>query len=255
LSSLVLAIVMLFSTKPLAGTLFGFIAVSWAWMLSLFPITGLVRVGTFVSDRIVVASTVSVSWILGIVLHKYMTCWWYSLPFRPLQGMLMGWGLMTLCMSIHNRTLHWMDSVSLLNSSLETCPRFAKAHMEVSKIHSGLYPSLLNLTKSRYHLEMAREIDPDLCDIHQQFAHVSIQEGKYREYESELTQALLCPFSMGGALPMWQKYWQLALESTPPGTLQRTEVEERQAHYTRIIQDAVQEAQRKEEEGQDARGR
>jgi hypothetical protein len=102
---------------------------------------------------------------------------------------------------------------------------------------------------------MAREIDPDLCDIHQQFAHVSIQEGKYREYESELTQALLCPFSMGGALPMWQKYWQLALESTPPGTLQRTEVEERQAHYTRIIQDAVQEAQRKEEEGQDARGR
>jgi hypothetical protein len=253
LSSLILAMVMLFSTRPGAGSCFGLIAVSWAWMLTLFPITGLVKVGTFVSDRIVVASTVSVSWMLGIILYKYVTDWWYNLPFRPLQGMLMGWWLMSLCMTVHSRTLDWMDSISLLNSSLETCPRFAKAHMEVSKIHSGLYPSLLNLTKSLYHLEMARDIDPELCDIHQQFAHVYIQQGKYREYEDELTQALLCPFTMGGALPMWQKYWQIALDSTPPGTMQRADVEERQAHYSRIVLDAVQEAQRKEEE--DARAK
>lgn len=118
--------------------------------------------------------------------------------------------------------------------------------MEVSKIHSGLYPTLLDLDKSRRHLETAREIDPDMCDVHQQFAHVAIQEGKYREYEEELTQSVLCPFTMGGALPMWQKYWKVAIDSTPPGTPQRRDVEERQAHYTMIIQQAVREAQEKE---------
>lgn len=246
--SLAMAVVFLFSRRRHAGTLFGMIAVHWAWMLTLFPISGLLKVGTFVSDRIVVASTVSVSWILGIGLYEFVTKWLVKLPFRPLQGVVLGWWLMTSYMTIHHRTLDWMDSISLLNSSLETCPRFAKAHMEVSKIHSGLYPSLLNLTKSRYHLELAREIDPDLCDVHQQFAHVSIQEGRYREYEEELTQAVLCPFSMGGALPMWQKYWQIALQSAPPGTPQRDEVEERQAYYMQVIQDAVQKAQAKEAE-------
>lgn len=246
LLSLSIAMTTLFSSVPRAGSIFGLVVFHWAWMLTLFPITGLVKVGTFVSDRIVVASTVSISCILGIALYDYVTKWFFRFPFRPLQGMLLGWWLMTCYMMIHSRTLDWMDSISLLNSALETCPRFAKAHMEVSKIHSGLYPPLLNLTKSRYHLEVARDIDPELCDIHQQFAHVAIQEGRYREYEEELTQAVLCPFSMGGALPMWQKYWQIALESTPPGTPQRAEVQERQAHYTRIIQEAVEEAQRKE---------
>ncbi|KAG7336606.1 DUF1736 domain containing protein [Nitzschia inconspicua] len=251
LVSLVIAMISLFSKRSHAGTVFGMIAIHWAWMLSLFPISGLVKVGTFVSDRIVVASTVSVTWILGILLYWYLVeCFANNnkLPFRPLQGILLLWWIMTSYMTIHHRTLEWMDSISLLNSALETCPRFAKAHMEVSKIHSGLFPSLFNLTKSRYHLEIARDIDPNLCDVHQQFAHVSIQQGRYREYEEELTQAVLCPFTMGGALPMWQRYWQIALESAPPGTLQRTEVEERQTYYTRIIQEAVQEAQRTEEE-------
>jgi hypothetical protein len=247
--SLVVAIGLLFTKRiPYAGSIFGMIAIHWAWMLTLFPITGIVKVGTFVSDRIVVASTVSVSWILGILLHTYLTKWFAKLPFKPLQAMVLGWFFMTSYVMVHNRTLNWMDSVSLLTSSLETCPRFAKVHMEISKIHSGLYSQLFNLTKSRNHLEIARDIDPDLCDIHQQFAHVAIQEGKYREYEEELTQAVLCPFSMGGALPMWQKYWKIAVENVPPGTPQRAEIEERQNHYTRIIQEAVAEEQRKEQE-------
>ncbi|KAL3908270.1 MAG: hypothetical protein SGILL_008545, partial [Bacillariaceae sp.] len=249
--SLAVAIGLLFTkTIPFAGSTFGVIAIHWAWMLTLFPITGIVKVGTFVSDRIVVASTVSVSWIMGILLHAYLTKWFHKLPFQPLQGILLGWFLMTSYLTIHSRALNWMDSESLLTSSLETCPRFAKVHMEISKIHSGLYPSMFNLTTSRHHLEVAREIDPDMCDLHQQFAHVSIQEGRYREYEEELTQAVLCPFTMGGALPMWQKYWTIAVENAPPGTPQRAEMEERQLKYTRIIQEAVQEEQRKEEQRQ-----
>jgi hypothetical protein len=230
-------------------TLLGPVAIHWAWLLTLFPISGVVKVGTFVSDRIVVASTVSVSLWIGLALHYWITQGIHYLPAQPLQSLLVGWLLTVSYLKVHTRSLQWMDSISLLESSLETCPRFAKAQMEMSKIYSGLYPDLFNLGKARAYLERARGIDPDLCDVHQQFAHVAIQQGKYLEYEEELTQAVLCPFTMGGALEMWQRYWQVALNSASSPS-QQVEVQERQNRYSMIIQEAVVEAQRKEQEEQ-----
>lgn len=228
-------------------TLLGPVALHWAWLLTLFPISGIVKVGTFISDRIVVASTVSVSLWLGAGLTFWATKGIHHIPAVPLQSILVGWLFTMSYLKVHNRSLQWMDSITLLESSLETCPRFAKAHMEMSKIYSGLYPDKFNLSKSRKHLNIARDIDPDMCDLHQQFAHVAIQEGGYLEYEEELTQAVLCPFTMGGAFPMWQKYWQVALNSAKTSS-KRTEVQHRQEKYSRIIQQAVEQAQRKEAE-------
>lgn len=227
-------------------TLLGPIAIHWAWLITLFPISGIVKVGTFVSDRIVVASTVSISLWIGWALHHWITRGVHYLPAKPLQGMLVGWLFITTYLKVHNRSLQWMDSIALLESSLETCPRFAKAQMEMSKIYSGLYPELMDLKKSREHLERASEIDPDLCDVHQQFAHVAIQQGKYLEYEEELTQAVLCPFTMSGSLNMWKRYWQVAMSSasTP---IEQAEVQERQNKYSMILQEAIIEAQQKEE--------
>ena len=135
-----------------------------------------------------------------------------------------------------------------MKSSLKTCPRFAKAHMEMSKIYSGLYQDHFSLRKARQHLETAREIDPDMCDLHQQFAHVAIQESKYSEYEEELTQAVLCPFTLGGALPMWQNYWQLAMSSAGSDSTRQEAVHLRQQKYTQIIQQAVEAEQRRQQE-------
>jgi len=230
-------------------TFLGPVAIHCSWMLTLFPISGVVKVGTFISDRIVVASTVSVSIWIGAGFFFWYTKGMLHLPAAPLQSILVGWLLAIGCLKVHNRSLQWMDSISLLESSLETCPRFAKAHMEMSKIYSGLYADKFNLHKSRKHLEIAREIDPDMCDLHQQFAHVAIQEGNYHEYEEELTQAVLCPFTMGGAFPMWQQYWKVALNSASSDS-QRSDMQQRQQHYTRLIQEAVAEAQRKEAEEQ-----
>ena len=229
------------------STLLGAVAIHWAWLLTLFPVSGLVKVGTFVSDRIVVASTVSVSLWIGLALRFWVTRAVHILPAQPLQGMLVGWLITVSYLKVHTRSLQWMDSISLLESSLETCPRFAKAQMEMSKIYSGLYPDLLNLCTAREYLERAREIDPDLCDVHQQFAHVAIQQGKYLEYEEEITQAVLCPFTMGGALEMWKRYWQVALNSAS-SPHQQAEVQDRQNKYSMIIQEAVIEAQREERE-------
>lgn len=226
-------------------TLLGPVAIHWAWLLTLFPVSGFVKVGTFISDRIVVASTVSVSWWIGAGLWIWLTRLKHRLPAVPLQFILIGWLVTVSYMKVHNRTLQWMDSISLLESSLETCPRFAKAQMEMSKIYSGLYPDKYNLRLARKHLETAREIDPDMCDLHQQFAYVAIQEGNYLEYEEALTQAVLCPFTLGGAFPMWQQYWQAALNGVSTQE-KMIELQQRKEKYSRIIQEAVEAAQRKE---------
>jgi hypothetical protein len=228
-------------------TMLGPVAIHWAWSLTLFPISGLVKVGTFISDRIVVASTVSVSMWVGFGLWFWFIKGRNALPAAPLQFILLGWLFTTSYLKVHSRSLQWMDSISLLQSSLETCPRFAKAHMEMSKIYSGLYPDQFSLSKARQHLNTARDIDPRMCDLHQQFAHVAIQEGNYLEYEEQLTQAVLCPFTMGGALPAWQHYWQVA-SSNARTDQQRSEVHQRQTKHATTIQEAVFEAQRKEAE-------
>jgi protein O-mannosyl-transferase len=225
--------------------LLGYVLIHFAWLLTLFPVSGLVKVGTFVSDRIVVPSSVSVCFWVGFGLYYWLTTAIHSLPAKPLQALVVGWLLMMSYLKIHNRALDWMDSISLMSSGLKACPRFAKLHMEMSKIYSGLYPDKLNLQTSLDHLEIAREIDPNFCDLHQQFAHVAIQRGDYYTYEEELTQAVLCPFTMGGAFPKWQQYWQVA-ENNAVGPTQKAAVKERQAYYTRIIQDAVQKEREKE---------
>lgn len=223
----------------------GPVLIQSAWLLTLFPISGIVKVGTFVSDRIVVASSVSVCLWVGLALHYWVTIGIQKLPAKPLQVLFVGWIFAVSCLKVNTRTLQWMDSISLLNSSLETCPNFAKAHMEMSKVYSGLYPNLRNLAKSRNHLERAREIDPDLCDIHQQFAHVAIQQNKYLEYERELAEAVLCPFTMGGAIEMWQRYWPVALNSAS-SQKQRSEIQQRQDEYSRMIQKRAKEQQDEE---------
>ena len=240
LSSLILALIY-------PHSLLGPVLIHWAWLMTLFPISGLVKVGTFVSDRIVVASTVSVSLWIGLALHYWLTRGNNLLPAKPLQFLFIGWVFAASYNKVHNRSLQWMDSISLIESSLETCPNFAKAQMEMSKIYSGLFPKLRDLDKAREHLERAREIDPDLCDVHQQFAHVAIQQNKYLEYEEEITQAMMCGFTANTAFGMWNRYWPAVLSSASSAE-QELEIQERKNKYTKIIQERIQYEKQIEEE-------
>jgi hypothetical protein len=140
---------------------------------------------------------------------------------------------------IYERSQQWLDPKALLESSLQTCPNFAKAHVEISKIYSGLYPQIFNLTKSRYHLHRVEEIDPGFCDVHHQFALVAFQEHKYPEFEERLLQSLLCQFTAGSAMPMWQKYWEIQLneQQNTPAAVQ--ENRRRYRSYQNVINEAI----------------
>jgi hypothetical protein len=224
-----------------------------SWMITLFPISGIVKVGTFIADRIVVASTVSTSVLAGIVAARWIAPGLvHRRKNRPPQSYYRLYSLLVVAgfmwRRINMRTKDWMDPKSLLESSFKTCPRFAKAHLEASKIYSGLYPEFLNLTHSRWHLERAEAIDPEFCDVHQQFAHVAIQEGKMLEFEDRLCRALLCQFTLGGSMPLWNRYWTMALNAQvqPPHVVR--EARERYQRYTEVLNRAIVVAKEEDEQ-------
>lgn len=217
-----------------------------SWMVTLFPVSGVIKVGTFIADRIVVAASVSTS-----MLAAYAACYWISQSTNhnvttprslPRSAKLM-FLLFTLCFMIrriYHRSVEWMDPLPLLESSLRTCPRFAKAHLEISKIYSGLYKDLLDLQRSRRHLELAEAIDPDYCDVHQQFAHVAAQQQDYLEFEDRLTKALICPFTLSGSIDLWHKYWNVMFDEVHNNAASVAAARNRYQAYMAVINDAIE---------------
>ena len=138
--------------------------VALAWLLTLFPVSGAIKVGTSIADRIVVPTTFAFAIFTGRILTALLTdvsnpkqkkekC-----PTSTTSGVtktrvlgkiaLVSLLLGSMYKRLHRRTLEWMDSLSLLESSLKSCPRSAKSNLEISKIYSGLYKEKFDLSKA-----------------------------------------------------------------------------------------------------------
>ena len=117
------------------------ILVAYAWLATLFPIAGFLKVGTFIADRIVVASTI----VVAVFGGNFLTFWILS-PKRLL--FVRAATVVCLFIFLAKRCMHrseqWMTSYELLKSSLITCPESAKSNLELSKCYSGLFPEKLN---------------------------------------------------------------------------------------------------------------
>ncbi len=234
------------------------VLVATSWFATLFPVSGFVKVGTFVSDRIVIASTVSTCIFTSHFLLKWIVS--FSPPIENdnkginserrsnIQKIFI---LVVVCSFFASKTyfrsLEWMNSKDLILSSLRTCPRSIKSHLEMSKIHQGLYPEMLDLKKGLYHLEVAEKIDPEFCDLHQQFAFIHLRQNDVIKFEERMTQCLLCPFTMSGCMSMWNQYWQTTLRQNQllPED-QRNIIQNRYNKYMLIVNEAVQKEQQKE---------
>eukprot|EP00566_Odontella_aurita_P008001 CAMPEP_0113558774 /NCGR_PEP_ID=MMETSP0015_2-20120614/18533_1 /TAXON_ID=2838 /ORGANISM="Odontella" /LENGTH=660 /DNA_ID=CAMNT_0000460347 /DNA_START=112 /DNA_END=2090 /DNA_ORIENTATION=- /assembly_acc=CAM_ASM_000160 len=247
---------------PAAVVMWG---VMLSWLATLFPVSGFVKVGTSIADRIAVPSTLAVAVFGGRGLAWFLTDFGtkrissskdlkkgldrriiYAVKSAPVILLYLHFWV-----KVDKRASEWMDSAPLLESSLESCPRSAKSNLEISKIYSGLYPEKFDLGRALSYLEKAESIDPTYCDVHQQFAHCHIQETKYLKFEERLTKAVLCPFSMGGAVPMWQQYWQAVTKDPGPGG---DAARKRMDMYQKRINEAVMKEQEKEEKERKERG-
>ena len=147
-------------------------AVALAWLLTLFPVSGAIKVGTSIADRIVVPTTFAFAIFGGRLLTALLlnigndksdqteqkgptfartrsgittAATSPQLVARvALVSLLFG----SMYKRVHRRSLEWTDSLSLLESSLISCPRSAKSNLEISKIYSGLYKEKFDLPKA-----------------------------------------------------------------------------------------------------------
>jgi hypothetical protein len=240
-----------YKTRPLVAVI---ILLQLSWMVTLFPISGIVKVGTFIADRIVVASTVSTCIVLGVAFTSMIVPLREQKISKPRYNKAVALLVLVLLgyqwSVIHRRTLEWMGWIPLLTSALKTCPRFAKAHLEFSKITNGLYQEEFNLTKSRWHVTQAETFDPNFCDVHQQYAQIAVQENKHIEFEERLSKAVTCTFTSSGSADLWQRYWKMTLDAqqnTNPQGLQAAQ--NRYKEYMKEIQKAIdREAEKAAEE-------
>ncbi len=123
--------------------------VALSWMASLFPVSGFIKVGTFIADRLTVAATVTTavfgSRILAIwVVHARNRNSRRRVVDMVLKSVLILGGLALLWGRVSQRSYEWMTSPDLLESSLQSCPMSAKSNLEISKVYSGLYPEKLD---------------------------------------------------------------------------------------------------------------
>lgn len=257
------------------GSLLWIVFCAWIFA-SLFPVSGLMRVGTFVADRLVGPSTVITSlfwgcfftsWIyapLGDVLsHPQSTSGHgktmnhtntrntFNQIIQFLYRCLMLCTILTfLSIKVHKRNQEWMTSKSLLESSLRICPNNAKSNLEISKIYSGLYyPEIYDLNKALEYLHKVEEIidGDDYCDVNYQFAFVYFQKQECLKFEERIIKGILCPFTMQGSHLLFQQYWKVMLNtSSDDHELGGDDARRRYMKYVKIIQDAIQKEAEKE---------
>ena len=254
-----------------------------SWMATLFPIAGIIKVGTFVSDRIVVASTFGTCIFVGRAFAlcivggidnddddynykdvgsaagstngsstKKQRGTATSTTITKYTRMIYSLVFFGLCSyKFARRTIRrsseWMDSVPLFESSLRACPRSIKSNLEISKLYSGLIPHKTDLDKALSHIRTAQSIDPTYCDVHYQFSHVYIQQMKYILFEEELVEALQCQFTMGQAMNMWNRYWPIILRNDGNVDNNKIEAGMRYQKYMTKIREVISKAEEEEE--------
>jgi Domain of unknown function (DUF1736). len=221
-----------------------------AWMATLFPVSGFIRVGTFIADRIVIASTVAGS-ILWTKILKIVTS---SNTCRPYGGIgirignksrkyatyvLLAFLSRHLWLKIQRRSEQWMFPVTLLLSSLETCPLSAKSNLEMSKVYSsGLFGFPIDSDTALEYAEKARGIDPDYCDVYLQLAKIYVQKNRILDFEEAITKGVICPFTMHDAYSIFQQYWSNFLSD--PKYSKNIQIKQRYNSQLKIIQIAIE---------------
>ena len=182
-----------------------------AWMATLFPISGFVKVGTFIADRMVMPSTVVVSVFGGYAAAVRIV---NSKSHRLVLVLLLAFFFVGFWTPrVWQRTKDWTDHKLLFDRTRETCPNSAKNLLQLSKVRSGSGGlQHVDWDKSLELVQQAQQADPYFCRVHFQFAHIYLKQERYRDVEYHLTRAVDCPTSASQALDLWNKYWNAQVD-------------------------------------------
>jgi hypothetical protein len=100
-------------------------------------------------------------------------------------------------------------------------------------------PSFTFQSPTRSYIEEAEKIDPEYCDVHWQMAQILFKRQEYVLFEERLTKAVLCPFTMSGAVSLYKQYWELAVMGSQNDDDTRRNILQRKAKQEEIIRRAI----------------
>jgi hypothetical protein len=110
------------------------------------------------------------------------------------------------------RNLDWKNDEVLFYSTLDVCPRSAKLHLQLSKITINK-KDFINASR---HIQLAKEIDPEFCDIGYQEALLHIfYRNDIDSAVEKLVESLHCVFTNTGSWALLSQIWTEQLQKSP----------------------------------------
>ena len=70
-------------------------------------------------------------------------------------------------------------------------------------------------------------------------AQILFKRQQYIPFEERLTKAVLCPFTMGGAVSLYKQYWELAVMGSQNDHVTHSNILRRKEKYDDIIRKAI----------------
>merc|ERR1719491_551761 len=115
--------------------------------------------------------------------------------------------------------MDWRTDETLFASALKVCPRSAKVHGQFAQImlnHATQHdPTAYGSAEERakaeqeaqLHFELAREIDPEFCDLDFNFAMLAFLRSDYGTASALFRKSLPCPYTNQRAFVNLQLLW------------------------------------------------
>jgi len=183
------------------------------WLVVCFaPVSGLVfKLGTLLAERLLYMPSISICMfipaLVSYILHKCMKRTW-------MLSLVLFWSCIAAIVSLYmNRTISysqvWKTEENLFLESLDVCPNSAKLNLQVARIHLRDQQYL----KAKQHLNKAKLIDPDYCDLHYFEAVVMISMNEdVKEAIDLLVRSLHCIYTSQSAIMLLYQLWDNQLQ-------------------------------------------
>ena len=174
-------------------------------LIPFLPVSGIVVVGTLLAERLLYLPSVGYCMLLANVLMR--VCRNRVWLFRVLSlAIVFFYSFRTV-----TRNPAWKDDKTLFLDSYRVCPDSAKLNLQISK----LYVNEGNLKLSRKHLERAKRIDPDFCDVGYEEALILLMEGNTEAATKVALQNLGCIYTSRGSFEILNTLWSQRLAANP----------------------------------------
>lgn len=189
------------------------------WLVVCFaPMSGLVfKLGTLLAERLLYMPSIAICMfipaLVSYILRKSMSRVMSAGSAHRLYTILFWSCIMAISSVYMHRTLSysqvWKSEENLFLESLSVCPNSAKLNLQVARIHLRHQQH----QKAKQHLNKAKLIDPDFCDLHYFEAVVMISMNEDVDTAIDLlVRSLHCIYTSQSAIMLLYQIWDNQLQ-------------------------------------------